>query len=126
VIEHVSLRCKNVRKSRTFYEKALAPLGYRVTQVYPGAVGFKADGHTSFWLGKGRVGSPTHIAFRARGRRAVRAFHQAALDAGGKEHGAPGLRAGYGPNYYAAFVLDPDGHNMEAVCFAKSRSRPRK
>jgi catechol 2,3-dioxygenase-like lactoylglutathione lyase family enzyme len=121
VIEHVSLRCKSVKKSRAFYERALAPLGYRATQVYPGAVGFKADGHTSFWVTQGKVATPTHIAFRARGRRAVRGFHQAALEAGAKDNGAPGLRAGYGRNYYAAFVLDPVGHNMEAVSFAMGR-----
>src|SRR5277367_1494358 len=75
VIEHVSLRCNNVRKSRAFYERALAPLGYRVTQAYPDAVGFMAEGHTSFWVTKGRVATPSHIAFRARSRRAVEAFH---------------------------------------------------
>ena len=126
MIEHVSLRCRNVKRSRAFYERALKPLGYRATQVYPGAVGFKADGHTSFWLTKGKVGTPTHIAFRARTRAAVEAFHRAALEAGGEDHGAPGPRPEYSPTYYAAFVLDPDGHNMEAVTFVKGRSRRRK
>jgi catechol 2,3-dioxygenase-like lactoylglutathione lyase family enzyme len=126
VIEHVSLHCKNVKKSRAFYERALKPLGYRVTQVFPTAVGFKADGHTSFWVSKGKIGTPTHIAFRARSRAAVEAFHRAALEAGGRDHGAPGLRSEYSPTYYAAFVLDPDGHNMEAVTFVKGRNRKRK
>lgn len=123
MIEHVSLRCRNVEKSRRFYEKALAPLAYRVTQEYPDAVGFMAEGHTSFWVTKGRVGTPTHIAFRARSRKAVEAFYLAALEAGGKDHGPPGLRKEYSPTYYAAFVLDPDGRNIEAVTFAKPRPR---
>lgn len=125
MIEHVSLRCRNVKKSRAFYQRALKPLGYRATQVYPSAVGFKAEGHTSFWVTHGRVGTPTHIAFRARDRRSVEAFHRAALAAGGTDHGAPGLRPEYSPTYYAAFVLDPDGHNMEAVTFVRSAKRAR-
>jgi catechol 2,3-dioxygenase-like lactoylglutathione lyase family enzyme len=123
VIEHVSLRCRNVKKSRAFYEAALKPLGYRATQVYPDAVGFMAEGHTSFWVTKGRVATPTHIAFRTRSRRTVEAFHRAALAAGGTDNGGPGLRRDYSPSYYAAFVLDPDGHNMEAVTFAKPPPR---
>ena len=125
MIEHVALRCRNVRKSRAFYEEALGPLGYRVAQVYPGAVGFMAEGHTSFWVTKGKVGTPTHIAFRARSRARVAAFHRAALAAGGEDNGAPGLRD-YSPTYYAAFVRDPDGHNMEAVTFVKARSMRRR
>lgn len=115
-IEHVSLRCSDFEASRKFYEKALAPLGYQKTQDYPGAAGFFADGHTSFWVTEGQVGTPTHIAFHAKDRKAVDAFHKAALAAGAKDNGAPGLRD-YSPTYYAAFVLDPDGHNMEAVTF---------
>jgi catechol 2,3-dioxygenase-like lactoylglutathione lyase family enzyme len=126
VIEHVSLRCNDVKKSRAFYERALEPLGYRVTQVYPGAVGFMAEGHTSFWVTKGRVGTPSHIAFRARSRKAVQAFHRAALEAGGKDNGAPGLRRAYSPTYYAGFILDFDGHNMEAVTFVKGRALRRR
>ena len=125
MIEHVSLRCKNVAKSRAFYEQALRPLGYRATQVYPDAVGFMANGHTSFWVTQGKVGTPTHIAFRARSRTSVKAFHSAALQAGARDNGAPGMRREYSPTYYAAFVLDPDGHNMEAVTFAKPRSTRR-
>ena len=126
MIEHVSLRCKDVRKSRAFYERALAPLGYRVTQAYPDAVGFMAEGHTSFWVTKGKVATPSHTAFRARSRKAVQAFHRAALEAGGKDNGAPGLRRPYSATYYAAFILDFDGHNMEAVSFVKSRARRKK
>jgi catechol 2,3-dioxygenase-like lactoylglutathione lyase family enzyme len=126
VIEHVTLRCGNVKKSRTFYGRALKPLGYRATQVYLEAVGFKAEGHTSFWVTKGRVGTPTHIAFRAKDRRTVEAFHRAALEAGATDHGPPGLRSEYSPTYYAAFVLDPDGHNVEAVTFVKGPTRSRR
>jgi catechol 2,3-dioxygenase-like lactoylglutathione lyase family enzyme len=126
VLEHVTLHCTNVRKSRAFYERALQPLGYRATQVYPNAVGFKAEGHTSFWVTKGKVATPTHIAFRAKDRKTVEAFHRAALEAGARDHGAPGLRSEYSPTYYAAFILDPDGHNMEAVTFVKDRAPRRR
>jgi len=128
LIEHVSLRCRDVEASRSFYEKALAPLGYRVVMEFEDSIGFMADGHTSFWVTKGRIGSPTHLAFRARSRRAVEAFHRAALEAGAKDHGPPGLRKEYSPTYYAAFVLDRDGHNIEAVTFvsgaAKRKRKP--
>ena len=127
MIEHVSLRCSDVEASAAFYEKALAPLGYKVTQRYPDAVGFMAEGHTSFWVTSGKLGTPQHIAFRAKDRKAVDRFHQAALEAGAKDHGAPGLRKDYSPTYYAAFVLDRDGHNMEAVTFVRAtRSTPAK
>jgi catechol 2,3-dioxygenase-like lactoylglutathione lyase family enzyme len=122
MIEHVSLRCRDVPASRRFYEKVLVPLGYRVSMDYEGAVGFMADGHTSFWLTEGRVGTPTHIAFRAKTRAAVDKFHRLALEAGATNNGNPGVRD-YSPGYYAAFVLDPDGHNIEAVTFA-SRLAP--
>lgn len=124
MIEHVSLRCRNVRKSRAFYEKALKPLGYRATQIYPDAVGFMAEGHTSFWVTAGKVATPTHLAFRARSRKAVDAFHRVALEAGAKDNGPPGRRD-YSPTYYAAFVLDPDRHNIEAVSFVKGGARRR-
>jgi catechol 2,3-dioxygenase-like lactoylglutathione lyase family enzyme len=123
MIEHVSLRCRDVEASAAFYEQVLAPLGYEVTQRSPEAVGFMAEGHTSFWVTSGEIATPTHIAFRARSRSAVDRFHRAALEAGGKDHGAPGLRKDYSPTYYAAFVLDRDGHNIEAVTFAKSSRR---
>src|SRR4029077_9376764 len=88
-----------------------------------------AEGHTSFWVTKGRLGTPAHVAFRARSRRAVDAFYRAAMEAGGKDNGKPGLRKDYSPPYYAAFVLDRDGNNMEAVTFAalaKGRSSARR
>ena len=126
MIEHVSLHCSDVKASRNFYEKTLRPLGYRLSQDFPDAVGFMAEGHTSFWVSRGKIG-PQHIAFRAKDRKAVEAFHRAALEAGAKDHGAPGLRKDYSPTYYAAYVLDPDGNNMEAVTFVRGpRAKPRK
>lgn len=112
MIEHISLRCRNSRASRKFYEQALAPLGYRVDQEYGDAFGFIQGGRHDFWVTKGKVGTPNHIAFHADDTSAVDAFHAAALAAGGTDNGTPGIRVDYG---YAAFVLDPDGHNVEAV-----------
>lgn len=122
MIEHVSLRCRDPRKSIEFYEQALKPLGYKKTQDYGDSAGFFADGHTSFWVSGGKVGTPGHIAFRARNRKAVDKFYEAALAAGAKDNGGPGLRD-YSPTYYAAFVLDRDGHNIEAVTFVAGPKR---
>jgi catechol 2,3-dioxygenase-like lactoylglutathione lyase family enzyme len=127
MIEHVSLRCRDAKRSKTFYQKALAPLGYVLSKRYADAFGFKEGGRHDFWVTKGKVGTPGHLAFHAKSRRSVDAFYQAALAAGGKDNGAPGLRDDYG---YAAFVYDPDGHNIEAVIWLeelkKSRRRSRK
>src|SRR5689334_14120600 len=124
MIEHISLRCSNSRASRKFYEKALAPLGYKVDREYGDAFGFVQDGRHDFWVTKGKVGTPGHIAFHADDRSAVDAFYTAAMQAGGKDNGRPGVRKDYG---YAAFVFDPDGHNVEAVIwkeeFPKAKSR---
>lgn len=122
MIEHVGLHATDFATSKKFYQKALAPLGYRVAMSVPNAAGFMAEGHTSFWVSKGEIGTPSHLAFRAKDRKMVDAFHKAALRAGGKDNGAPGLRKDYSPTYYAAFVLDPDGHNIEAVTFARGPS----
>ena len=112
MIEHISLRCRDSRASRKFYERALEPLGYEMDRRYGDAFGFIQGGRHDFWVTKGKVGTPTHVAFHARSATAVDAFYRAALAAGGKDNGAPGPRDEYG---YAAFVLDPDGHNVEAV-----------
>jgi len=112
MIEHVSLRCSDSRASRTFYEQALAPLGYAVDREYGDSFGFVHRGRHDFWVTKGEVGTPTHLAFHADDAAAIDAFYRAALAAGGKDNGPPGPREEYG---YAAFVLDPDGHNIEAV-----------
>lgn len=121
MIEHVSLRCSDARKSGRFYEKALAPLGYVLSKREGGAFGFRHGGRHDFWVTGGDVGTPGHVAFHADDRAAVDAFHEAALAAGGTDNGAPGLRADYG---YAAFVLDRDGHNIEAVVWLEELPKP--
>ena len=113
MIEHISLRCRDSKRSRAFYLAALAPLGYDSDLESGDAFGFVQAGRHDFWVTKGKVGTPTHLAFHARDRDQVKAFHKAALAAGGKDNGKPGPRKEYGG--YAAFVLDPDGHNIEAV-----------
>jgi len=114
MIEHVSLRTRNAKASRKFYEKVLAPLGYACDLKYGDSFGFKDDaGRHDFWVTEGEVGTPTHLAFHAPSRAAIDAFHAAALKAGGKDNGAPGPREGYAA--YAAFAFDPDGNNVEAV-----------
>ncbi len=120
MIEHISLRCRNARASRKFYEQALAPLGYEVDKEYGDAFGFIQGGRHDFWVTKGKVGTPNHLAFHADDETAVDDFYRAAIAAGGKDNGAPGLRKEYG---YAAFVLDPDGHNVEAVIWDEELKR---
>ena len=124
MIDHTGLHVSDPKKSRTFYEQALAPLGYRVLReiptqftgglvVYGMGVAPKAD----FWVAEGTPEAPRlHIAFRAANRAEVDAFYAAAMGAGAKDNGPPGVRPHYHENYYGAFVLDPDGHNVEAVC----------
>ncbi len=117
MIEHVSVPVKDFRKAKKFYLAALKPLKYKLNYDFKDAAGFMAEGHTSFWIVKKPRVQKTHIAFRARTRKMVRDFHKAALQAGGKDHGKPGLRKDYSPDYYAAFILDPDGNNIEAVTY---------
>jgi catechol 2,3-dioxygenase-like lactoylglutathione lyase family enzyme len=124
MIDHVGFPVSDYATSKRFYERALEPLGYALVieiatnEMGAAACGFGVGGNPDFWIGgEGGVGNPAHVAIVAKERRAVDAFHRAALAAGGKDNGAPGLRPHYGPNYYAAFVLDPDGHNIEAVCY---------
>jgi catechol 2,3-dioxygenase-like lactoylglutathione lyase family enzyme len=120
MIEHISLRCRNSRSSRKFYEKALAPLGYQVDLEYGDSYGFIQGGRHDFWVTKGKVGTPIHLAFHADATSAVDGFYRAAISAGGKDNGPPGMREEYG---YAAFVLDPDGHNVEAVIWNEDLER---
>jgi catechol 2,3-dioxygenase-like lactoylglutathione lyase family enzyme len=124
MIDHMGFPVSDYAKSKAFYEKALAPLGYAlivevdVNEMGAPAAGFGIGNNPDFWIGgEGGVGNPVHVAITARDRTAVDGFHAAAVAAGGKDNGGPGLRPHYGPNYYAAFVLDPDGHNIEAVCY---------
>ena len=123
MIEHISLRCRNARASRDFYEQALAPLGYEVDKEYGDAFGFIQGGRHDFWVTEGEVGTPGHLAFHAENPSAVDAFYRAALAAGAKDNGAPGIRDEYG---YAAFVLDPDGHNVEAVVWEEELETPKR
>jgi catechol 2,3-dioxygenase-like lactoylglutathione lyase family enzyme len=123
MIDHVGFPVSDYARSKAFYERALAPLGYGVVmevgnnEMGAPAVGFGIGGNPDFWIGgEGNVGNPVHVAIVAKDRAVVDAFYTAALAAGGRDNGAPGLRPHYHPNYYAAFVLDPDGHNIEAVC----------
>ena len=117
MLDHVQLKVKSYEKSRQFYARALEPLGY-AAQDDPAnkSAGFGPKGATSLWIGEGAPAASVHIAFRTRDRGAVKKFHAAALAAGGTDNGAPGLRSDYSPTYYAAFVLDPDGNNIELVC----------
>jgi catechol 2,3-dioxygenase-like lactoylglutathione lyase family enzyme len=125
MIDHVGFPVADYSASKAFYAKALAPLGYTIVKEVQQdandkpAAGFGANGKPDFWIGgEGGLNRKVHIAIAAKDRAAVDAFYRAALAAGGKDNGAPGLRPHYHPNYYAAFVLDSDGHNIEAVCHA--------
>jgi catechol 2,3-dioxygenase-like lactoylglutathione lyase family enzyme len=125
MLDHAGFPVSDYQRSKAFYEKALAPLGYvLVMEVQQDAndapaAGFGAGGKPDFWIGgEGGLNKPVHVAILAKDRSAVNAFHEAAIAAGGRDNGAPGLRAHYHPDYYGAFVLDPDGHNIEAVCHA--------
>ena len=126
MLDHVGIPISDFARAKAFYAKALAPLGIGlVMEVTPeqtgngSAAGFGSDGNPYFWFGDdGAPGQHTHVAFVADSRAKVDAFHAAALAAGGLDNGAPGLRPHYHPDYYGAFVLDPDGHNIEAVCHA--------
>jgi len=127
MLDHLGFTVADYPRSRAFYERALAPLGYgvvmEVTRAMSGGYegcGFGPPGKPAFWVGvgTGQAGRGMHIAFTAKTRAEVDAFHAAALAAGGVDNGAPGLRPHYHPHYYGAFVFDPDGHNVEAVCHA--------
>jgi catechol 2,3-dioxygenase-like lactoylglutathione lyase family enzyme len=117
MIDHVTAKVADVEQGKSFYRQALAPLGYSLQAEFPGAAGFgTGQGVPDFWIGSNEERGATHIAFSAKDRGAVDAFYEAATAAGGKDNGAPGLRPHYHENYYAAFVHDPDGNNIEAVC----------
>lgn len=128
MIDHTGLSVSDFEHARTFYDAALAPLGASHLFTVPpehtsGArvIGYGQD-RPQFWLDDGGAQTPPiHMAFSAQTRAQVDAFHAAALVAGGTDNGAPGLRPHYHENYYGAFVLDPDGNNIEAVCHAPTR-----
>ena len=108
--DHIGLHVKDLERAARFYEAALAPLGH----VRDGT-GFGPKAAPALWLYEGKAGA-VHIAFHASSRKAVDQFHAAGLKAGGRDNGKPGPRADYSPTYYAAFLVDPDGNNVEAVC----------
>lgn len=127
MIDHVSFYATDYEKTRDFYRAALPPLGYEQVMEMTAAwnpawptqrmVAFGPPGKPAFWVIETREpATPRHLAFHAETRAAVDAFHRAALGAGGRDNGGPGVRAMYHPTYYGAFVLDPDGNNVEAVC----------
>jgi catechol 2,3-dioxygenase-like lactoylglutathione lyase family enzyme len=132
MIDHTGVIVTDFEKSKAFYSAALGAIGLSLLMEFPASVTGSTDAAgfgspesskqglgPEFWMGRGAPGSvPIHVAFRVPNRNLVDAFHKAALIAGGRDNGAPGLRQHYHPNYYGAFVLDPDGHNIEAVCHA--------
>ena len=122
MLDHIDFAVRDLATSRAFYVAALAPLGYRPLLEFDRAdgrrgIGFSDREFARFYIGGGQaVHGRLHVAFEALSRDSVDAFHRAALAAGGADRGAPGLRPHYGEHYYAAYVIDPDGHVVEAVC----------
>jgi catechol 2,3-dioxygenase-like lactoylglutathione lyase family enzyme len=124
MLDHVGIAVSDYAASKAFYTLVLAPIGIGlIMEVTPemtgngtSAAGFGAQGKPFFWIGDGEGHGRTHVAFAVPRRELVDAFHRGGLAAGGRDNGAPGLRPHYHPDYYGAFVLDPDGHNVEAVC----------
>jgi catechol 2,3-dioxygenase-like lactoylglutathione lyase family enzyme len=121
MLDHISIGVRDIKRARSFYDAALKPLGYACVSDYGTALGYGAQ-QAALWVGEAKKPVPAdpesglHICFAAPTRAGVDAFHAAALKAGGRDNGKPGIRADYGPNYYAAFVVDPDGYRLEAYC----------
>lgn len=122
MIAHTTLPVTDYRKSKVFYTKALAPLGYRNNMEFGESAGFNDGKNTDFWITREGTFAPMHLAFEAHNEAEVKAFHSAALAAGAEDNGGPGYRD-YSPGYYAAFVHDPDGHNIEAVWYDYSKEK---
>ena len=124
MIDHPGISASDFEKSKAFYSKALGAIGYALLLEFPASVtghtdvaGFGEPPKPDFWVYSGTPNNPPlHIAFRVNSRAMVDAFYHAAIAAGGRDNGPPGIRPHYHQDYYAAFVLDPDGHNVEAVC----------
>jgi catechol 2,3-dioxygenase-like lactoylglutathione lyase family enzyme len=121
MIDHVSIGVRNVKTAKRFYDAALKPLGYACLSDSPGSLGYGSDS-VALWVSESEHPVPAdeksglHFCFAAPTRESVRAFHKAALASGGHDNGKPGPRDDYGPDYYAAFVVDPDGYRLEAYC----------
>ncbi len=132
MLDHINIRVADYERSKKFYQAVLAPLGYTLAMEGASGAGFGKEFIPDFWIKQGEPGSSkvavgtseeagcggpaVHVAFAGADRKTVDAFYSAALAAGGRDNGAPGVRPNYHPNYYAAFVLDPDGYNIETVC----------
>ena len=126
IIDHLTVDVSDYARSKTFYEKLLAPLGITLVMEHGPAAGFGKNGKPELWINGSKSSfqtdahrksiTPVHVALRAESRAEVDAFHAAGLSAGAEDFGAPGLRPVYHAGYYGGFVLDPDGHNVEAVC----------
>ena len=116
MIDHIGIKVSDYDRAVAFYTKALAPLGYTQLRSYPQVSGFGEKGKPDFWISTGQGQVAAHVAFVTNSRKIVRAFYEAAIAAGGKDNGAPGVRAHYHEHYFGAFVIDPDGNNVEAVC----------
>ncbi len=133
MLHHISVGVADVERAAKFYDAALGALGYRrVMEFLPHALGY-GDNYPNFWVqlpraGQACFGNGSHVGFAAKNKRAVEAFHRAALSAGGTDNGAPGPRPNYGPEYYGAFVIDLDGNHLEAVTMqmpAKAKAKPK-
>ncbi len=133
MIDHLGITVSNIQSSTAFYVKTLGALGYVLCKTRPNTISFgvqqghgkSTDPSGDFWLSHGSPMTPrTHIAFSAASRADVDAFFAAGIAAGGVEHGKPKLRTQYHPDYYAAYLLDPDGYNIEAVCHTKWHTHP--
>ena len=118
IIDHIGFALSDYDAAKRFFSAALAPLGITLVMEFNGNAGYGKGQKPELWFSKGSAAAPMHIAFVAENREQVRAFHVAALAAGGTDNGAPGIREKYHPDYYGAFVIGPDGHNVEAVCHA--------
>ena len=116
MINHVSIGVRSISKAKKFYDAALKPLGYKCLSESEGSLGYGRDS-VALWIGDEQSG--LHVCFDAPTRNSVDAFHAAALKAGGRDNGKPGLRSDYGSNYYAGYALDPEGYRLEAYCGAK-------
>jgi catechol 2,3-dioxygenase-like lactoylglutathione lyase family enzyme len=121
MLNHISIGVRDIARTKTFYDAALKPLGYKALSEGEGSLGYGKDA-VALWISKSEVPVPAdersglHFCFDAPTRESVAAFHKAALAAGGRDNGKAGLRPDYGPNYYASFVVDPDGYRLEAYC----------
>ena len=120
MIAHTTLAVSDYAKSKAFYTKVLSTLGYRQNMEYGESAGFNDGKNTDFWINAEDSVVPTHLAFQASSRSQVEAFHKIAVSAGAKDNGAPGYRD-YSPGYFAAFVIDPDGNNIEAVWYDSAK-----